>query len=76
VPLERTTASHRATVLVVRNVAIATAVAVTVLGRTEFAAFATADFLNRVPILIAALAISRPTRRSALATPRDGANRS
>src|SRR5262249_51385121 len=48
-----------AMVLVVRNVAIATAVAVTVLGRTEFAIFATAYFLNQVPLLLAALGLFR-----------------
>ena len=51
-------------VFVVRNVAVATAVAVTVLGRTEFAVFATAYFLNQVPILFAALALFRLSRRS------------
>jgi BASS family bile acid:Na+ symporter len=48
-----------AMVLVVRNVAIATAVAVTVLGRTEFAVFATAYFLNQVPLLVATLVLFR-----------------
>ena len=46
-------------VFVVRNVAVATAVAVSVLARTEFAVFATACFLNQVPILIAALGLYR-----------------
>jgi ACR3 family arsenite efflux pump ArsB len=53
-----------AMVLVVRNVGIATAVAVTVLGRIEFAVFATAYFLNQVPILVAALVLFRLTRSS------------
>jgi hypothetical protein len=48
-------------VLVVRNVSIATAVAVTVLGRTEFAVFAAAFFLNQVPIVVVALALVRLT---------------
>ena len=39
----------------VRNVAIATAIAVTVFGRLEFAAFATAYFLIETPILCAAV---------------------
>lgn len=39
----------------VRNVAIATAIAVTVLGRLEFAAFATAYFLIETPFLCAAV---------------------
>lgn len=38
---------------VVRNVGIATAVAVTALGRAEFAVFATAYFLAQVPVLVA-----------------------
>ncbi len=42
-------------VFVVRNVGIATAIAVTVLGRVEFAVFATAYFLTQVPILLAAV---------------------
>jgi len=54
-----------AVVLVVRNVAVATAVAVTVLGRTEFAVFATAYFLSQVPIPFAALTLFRLTRRPA-----------
>jgi len=41
-------------VFVVRNVGIATAIAVTVLGRVEFAVFATAYFLVQAPILVAA----------------------
>ena len=39
----------------VRNVAIATAIAVTVLGRVEFAIFATAYFLIEVPLLFTAV---------------------
>jgi BASS family bile acid:Na+ symporter len=46
-------------VFVVRNVGIATAVAVTVLGRVEFAVFATAYFLAQVPILLAAVVVFR-----------------
>jgi ACR3 family arsenite efflux pump ArsB len=42
-------------VFVVRNVAIATALAVTVLGDLEFAVFATAYFLSQVPLLLAAV---------------------
>jgi len=53
-----------AMVLVVRNVGIATAVAVTVLDRIEFAVFATAYFLNQVPLLVAALVLFRLTRSS------------
>jgi BASS family bile acid:Na+ symporter len=54
-----------AMVLVVRNVGIATAVAVTVLGRTEFAVFATAYFLVQTPLLVAALVAFRLARRAA-----------
>jgi hypothetical protein len=49
-------------VFVVRNVAIATAIAVTVLGRVEFAVFATAYFLAQVPILLAAVLVFRCVR--------------
>lgn len=46
-------------VFVVRNVGIATAIAVTVLGDLEFAVFATAYFLSQVPLLLAAVAVFR-----------------
>jgi BASS family bile acid:Na+ symporter len=46
-------------VFAVRNVGIATAVAITVLGRTEFAVFAMAYFLTQVPLLLTAALISR-----------------
>jgi hypothetical protein len=46
-------------VFVVRNVGIATAIAVTVLGRVEFAVFATAYFLAQTPILLAAVLVLR-----------------
>jgi ACR3 family arsenite efflux pump ArsB len=46
-------------VFVVRNVGIATAIAVTVLGRVEFAVFATAYFLAQVPILLLAVVVFR-----------------
>jgi BASS family bile acid:Na+ symporter len=58
-----------AMVLAVRNVAIATAVAVTVLNRLEFAVFATAYFLNQVPVLVAALVLFRLTRPANPKTP-------
>jgi hypothetical protein len=44
---------------VIRNVGIATAIAVTVLGRVEFAVFATAYFLAQVPIFLAAVLVFR-----------------
>ena len=56
-------------VLVVRNVGIATAVSVTLLGRIEFAVFATAYFLIQVPILVAALVLFRLTRSPNLIGP-------
>ncbi len=46
----------------VRNVGIATAVAVTVLGRTEFAVFAAAYFVSQTPLLLAALLLFRLVR--------------
>jgi bile acid:Na+ symporter, BASS family len=49
-------------VFVVRNVGIATAIAVTVLGRVEFAVFATAYFLAQMPILVAAVLVYRGLR--------------
>jgi BASS family bile acid:Na+ symporter len=49
-------------VFVVRNVGIATAIAVTALGRVEFAVFATAYFLSQVPILLAAVVVFRRLR--------------
>lgn len=62
-----------ALVLVVRNVGVATAVAVTLLGRVEFAVFATAYFLTQVPFLVAALLLFRLTR-SPRAVPATEAN--
>jgi BASS family bile acid:Na+ symporter len=46
-------------VFVVRNVGVATALAVTALGDLEFAVFATAYFLSQVPILLAAVVVFR-----------------
>ena len=51
-------------IFVVRNVGIATAIAVTTLGRVEFAVFATAYFLAQVPILLAAVLVFRSMRPS------------
>jgi ACR3 family arsenite efflux pump ArsB len=50
-----------AMVFVVRNVGIATAIAVTVLGRVEFAVFATAYVLSQVPALLVAALVFRGT---------------
>jgi hypothetical protein len=59
-----------ATEFVVRDVGIATAVAVTALGRTEFAVLVTAYFLVQTPPLLAALGVFR--RSQAPATARRG----
>jgi hypothetical protein len=50
-------------------VAVATAVTVTVLGRIQFAVFATAYLLSQVPLLFAALAPFRLARSRDPATP-------
>jgi BASS family bile acid:Na+ symporter len=42
-----------------RNVAIATAVAVTLLGRVDFAVFATTYFLTELPLMLVAVAVHR-----------------
>jgi bile acid:Na+ symporter, BASS family len=52
-------------VFVVRNVGIATAIAVTVLGRAEFAVFATAYFLAQAPMLLVAVVLFRYLRAGA-----------
>ncbi len=54
-------------VFVVRNVGIATAVAVTALGRVEFAVFATAYFLAQVPILFGTALVFRRMRANGTA---------
>lgn len=46
-----------------RNVAIATAIAVTLLGRTEFAVFASVYFLTELPLMLAAAVVWRRTSR-------------
>ncbi len=53
-----------------RNVAIATAIAVTLLGRTEFAAFASVYFLTELPLMLAAAVVWRRYReRPSLLSP-------
>ncbi len=42
-----------------RNVAVATAIAVTLLGRVEFARFATTYFLTELPLMLLAIAVFR-----------------
>ncbi len=44
-----------------RNVAIATAIAVSILGRVDFAVFATTYFLTELPLALAAVAVFRRT---------------
>ena len=46
-----------------RNIAVATAIAVTILGRVEFAVFATTYFLTELPLMLAAVAIHRARDR-------------
>ena len=48
-----------AVIFAVRNVALAMAVAVTLLGRVDYAAFAVVYFLTEVPLLLAGVAIYR-----------------
>lgn len=50
-----------------RNVAIATAIAVTILGRTELAVFATIYFLTELPLALLAVALFRRRSRAAAA---------
>jgi len=45
-----------------RNIAIATTIAVTMLGRTEFAVFASVYFLTELPLMLAAVAVWRRAR--------------
>ncbi len=53
-----------------RNVAVATAVAVTLLGRVEFAVFATSYFLTELPLaLVAAAVFRRAQARAAVRGP-------
>jgi ACR3 family arsenite efflux pump ArsB len=51
-----------ATEFATRNVAIATAIAVTLAGRVEFALFATTYFLTEIPLMLGAIAVFRLTR--------------
>ena len=46
-----------------RNVAVATAIAVTILGRVEFAVFATTYFLTELPLMLAAVVMHRARDR-------------
>ena len=57
-----------------RNVAIATAIAVTLLGRTEFAAFASVYFLTELPIMLAAVVVWRRMQASPARQARSGAD--
>ena len=51
-----------ATEFATRNVAVATAIAVTLLGRAEFALFATTYFLTELPLTLLAVAGFRRLR--------------
>jgi bile acid:Na+ symporter, BASS family len=51
-----------------RNVAVATAIAVTLLGRIEFARFATTYFLTEVPLMLLAVALFRRRDRARFAS--------
>ena len=48
-----------ATEFATRNVAVATAIAVTLSGRVEFAIFGTAYFVTELPMMLGAIAIYR-----------------
>jgi ACR3 family arsenite efflux pump ArsB len=55
-----------------RNVAIAMAMAVAVLGRTDFAAFASVYFLTELPIMLGAAAVWRRWHAGAATSFRPG----
>jgi BASS family bile acid:Na+ symporter len=46
-----------------RNIAVATAIAVTLVGRVEFALFATTYFLTEIPLMLGAIALFRARNR-------------
>lgn len=56
-------------IVFVRNVGIATTVAITVQGRAEFAVFTPAYLLAQVPILFAAALVLRVSTASRESTP-------
>ncbi len=51
-----------------RNVGVALAIAVTVLGRVEFARFGATYFLTEIPLMLGAVAVFRSTYNSQLST--------
>jgi BASS family bile acid:Na+ symporter len=51
-----------------RNVGVALAIAVTVLGRVEFARFGATYFLTEIPLMLGAVAVFRSTYKSQLTT--------
>ena len=51
-----------ATEFATRNIAVATATAVTLAGRVEFAVFATTYFLTEIPLMLGAIAVYRRLR--------------
>jgi BASS family bile acid:Na+ symporter len=56
-----------ATEFATRNVAVATAIAVTLAGRVEFALFATTYFLTELPLMLGAAAVFRARRPQVIA---------
>ena len=57
-----------ATEFATRNIAVATAIAVTLLGRVDFALFATAYFLTEMPLMLLAIAVFRAWHDPSAAT--------
>ena len=51
-----------ATEFATRNMAVATAIAVTLVGRVEFAVFATTYFLTEIPLMLCAIVVYRRSR--------------
>jgi len=51
-----------ATEFATRNIAVATAIALTLAGRAEFAVFATIYFLTEIPLMLCAIAVYRRSR--------------
>jgi ACR3 family arsenite efflux pump ArsB len=54
-----------ATEFATRNIAVATAIAVTLAGHVEFALFATTYFLTEAPLMLGAVMLFRRSRQSA-----------
>jgi BASS family bile acid:Na+ symporter len=54
-----------ATEFATRNMAVATAIALTLAGRVEFALFATTYFLTEIPLMLGAIVVYRRLRQTA-----------